>query len=131
VDDMIAFLNTRLDEDVQRAQKDLWVAGQATPGHWQGSYGFGLPYSRVKTDDGTVIMTAETVNHQGDAGMAERFQPETVRGRAQRMIREVAAKRRLIGEFRSRSSPDVAEIYLAVLAAVYSDHPDYRQEWAS
>lgn len=46
-----------------------------------------------------------------------------------RVLREVAAKRRLIEEVTSRSTRDVAEIYVATLAAVWSDHPDYRPEW--
>lgn len=48
----------------------------------------------------------------------------------QRPFREVEAKRRLIEEITSRSTPDVAEIYLAALACAYSAHPDYRPGWA-
>lgn len=48
-----------------------------------------------------------------------------------RITREITVKRRLIEEFTLRSSRDVAEIYLATLAAVWSDRPGYKREWMS
>ena len=48
-----------------------------------------------------------------------------------RVLRECEAKRRIVegmdyGDIDNINEPEV----LGLLAAVYSDHPDYRQEWA-
>ena len=66
------------------------------------------------------------------------------RARAARLCAETQAKRRLLNEYRARDEdvalmlgPDSrrqrqwAGLHLAtkVLAAIYSDHPDYRDEW--
>jgi hypothetical protein len=64
-----------------------------------------------------------------------RFQPA-------RVLREIEAKRKLLGRFRraallkSKSHDDVSEKWYSVmapnvrdLAAVYSDHPDHRSKW--
>lgn len=58
-----------------------------------------------------------------------------------RVLREVAAKQRIINEFveaksyydENRSAPagELSGLHLALkaIASVYSDHPDYREEW--
>lgn len=53
-----------------------------------------------------------------------------------RALREVAAKRRLVelyGSLSAQWAPNVdygfAQTTLRTLAAIYSDHPDYKNEW--
>jgi hypothetical protein len=57
----------------------------------------------------------------------ERFDPA-------RVLREVKAKRAILGEYAGNDMDDLGytnALGFAVshLAAVYSDHPDYQQEW--
>lgn len=56
-----------------------------------------------------------------------------------RVLREVAAKRRLVDQWADRyddnphaTSPEAADAadVLHTLASVYSDHPDYQRQWA-
>lgn len=56
-----------------------------------------------------------------------------------RVLAECAAKRAIIKECSSvlrsggweySDAPDLAELVVGCLAAVYKDHPDYHQEWA-
>jgi len=103
--DLTAFLNARLDEDEVAAKA-------AADGPWKSSG----PY--VDAPGAGIILQAR---HTEDAAHAARHDPA-------RALREVEAKRRLIKEITLRSTPDVAEIYLAVLASVDSDHPDFRTE---
>jgi hypothetical protein len=95
MDDLIAFVKARLDEDEAAIADD-------------------------EVDDGTRFADVDPQT----ARFVWRFADED------RVKREVATKRKLIEEVTLRSSRDVAEIYVAVLAAVWCDHPDYRAEWA-
>jgi hypothetical protein len=114
VDDLIAFLTARLDEDEAAANE---------------------------------------VHRPRDCGSVDRdgdFDPDPVYcgcGRPDRERREVAAKRailtqvvpqivemdqQIISEWgSSRDEPDEHLPLLKIMAAVYSDHPDYRAEWAT
>lgn len=64
-----------------------------------------------------------------DSGFMQTFTPS-------RVLREVAAKRRLVelyGSLSAQWAPNVdygfAQTTLRTLAAIYSDHPDYNEEW--
>jgi hypothetical protein len=104
MDDLIAFLNARLDEDEAAAK--AWLP-------------FGNP-------------TAEQCEHFA------RHDPA-------RVLRDVGAKRRIVAWHESECTctwcdeegddlpgPDVTGYgcpTLLMIAAIWSDHPDYRQEW--
>lgn len=54
-------------------------------------------------------------------------------GHPQKLIRECTAKRAIIDAFDPEApfnDPYVGHPLLGMLAAVYSDHPDYQPEWA-
>jgi hypothetical protein len=104
MDDLVEFLRARLDEDEELSRA-----------RWPGVRAVG------ETSDGTAIM-----------GYA--WSPE-------RMLREAEAKRAILASYASFARVDQGHpgiysvtrelgIVLRLLAAVYSDHPDWRQEWA-
>ena len=50
-----------------------------------------------------------------------------------RKVREIEAKRAILDDHESEDGPYFSGSYPALrrLAAIYSDHPDYRPEWAT
>lgn len=91
MDDLIAFLNARLDEDEAEAK----AAANALNRH-------------IECDP-------------DNAAHIARHDPA-------RVLREVAAKRAIVERY--AKAPDWAGGEdVRLLAAVWSDHPDYRQEW--
>jgi hypothetical protein len=117
MDDLTAFLNARLDE--------VEAAAKAASG----------------TDWGQALTF---VTDEGGARVAEAASVRTAihiaRHDPARVLREVTAGRRLIAEFKSHDDakyPDFDGGYVSgledammIAAAIWSDHPDYRQEWA-
>lgn len=142
--DLVEFLRARLDEDEQTAT----AATSAT---------FGEDPTWTSKDDGTgeqthgYVMADHTAicGHDGDDVLLP-VADHIARHDPARVLREVEAKRRILtaidGVFewgeRARESDMDEEYHQAVaveavlvglamgLAAVYSDHPDYQQEWA-
>ena len=126
-DDLIAFLNARLDEDEAAAKKSHYE-GQRWLTEEEGVY-------RWPTDE-----LVHSADRKADARHIARFDPA-------RVLREVAAKRAIIAEHGpSRQDGSRCRVCTAIadggatrfrapcptlrhLAAAYSDHPDYRQEW--
>lgn len=92
---IVEFLRARYDLEAAHAEKDIWAAGQATKGKWRASYGVGLPASNVESPSSPVARL-DGPNHQADALLIARFNPDTVRARAERVLREVEAKRRIL-----------------------------------
>ena len=124
---IIAFVNARLDEDEETARatsRPAWREWYAEPWHDGEFLGDGRP---ARADLWGVNGAG---GFTGQGALPTVMADHIVRHDPARALREVEAKRRLIEEITSRSSQGVAEIYLAVLADTYSDHPDYRQEWA-
>ncbi|NKZ63003.1 hypothetical protein GTG23_07070 [Rhodococcus hoagii] len=130
VSDIVEFLRARLDEDEQTAT----AATSAT---------FGEDPTWTSKDDGTgpqthgYVMADHTAvcGHDGDDVLLP-VADHIARHDPARVLREVEAKRRILdlaGEI-SRSGAEFAEqdyrTVTRALAAVYSDHPDYQQEWA-
>ncbi|MBM4553967.1 hypothetical protein GS466_24875 [Rhodococcus hoagii] len=128
--DLVEFLRARLDEDEQTAT----AATSAT---------FGEDPTWTSKDDGTgeqthgYVMADHTAicGHDGDDVLLP-VADHIARHDPARVLREVEAKRRILdlaGEI-SRSGAEFAEqdyrTLTRSLAAVYSDHPDYQQEWA-
>ncbi|MBM4482260.1 hypothetical protein GS443_02760 [Rhodococcus hoagii] len=127
--DLVEFLRARLDEDDQMARE---AGKRATDWRSDGVGGGGEPITW--DDEGGwigehTIVYSEGWPEGGEALHIARHDPA-------RVLREVAAKRRILdlaGEI-SRSGAEFAEqdyrTLTRSLAAVYSDHPDYQQEWA-
>ena len=139
MDELVQFLRGRLHEDEQAAQ----AAGHArvAPTPWRG-----------ESWDDAVLDGDGLVDARGN-GIAvvkgERVRDHIVRHDPARVLRDIEAKRRLVEEFAQAGSvPDTPERradrhwqgdfgYLQglaravhLLASVYADHPDYREEWA-
>lgn len=134
MNEILEFLQARLDEDEQTAT----AAISAT---------FGGDSTWTSKDDGTgrqthgYVMADHTAicGHDDDdvllpiADHIARYDPA-------RVLREVEAKRRVLADYelyKDAKYPDsdgghamALEVVLDLLAAVYSDHADYREEWA-
>lgn len=105
--DLIEFIRARLDEDDQTARA-------ARGREWHVREGSVM-------DGGGVVATGL----QGDLDDAEaahiaRHDPATV-------LRNVAVKRRLLEIWEPNAH---CQPMIRIAASVWSDHPDYRQEWA-
>jgi hypothetical protein len=144
--DLIAFLVARLDEAEAHARKDLWIADRASGGgKWEAHYGYNLPYSEVRAA-GVAIgrLTAMLPwpggrpdgaedQHQKDVALTARM-ASAARPRAERMLRDVAADRKLIAAYEDAaefSDPWIGlDLAVRIRAGRFSDHPEYRREWA-
>ena len=143
--DLIAFLNARLDEDEAAAEAcplENWYANGPTPGSgYIGPFDWYLG-GRVDAHSGKLLAKGIDVHDPEHHCLvhAARHDPA-------RVLREVEAKRKLLelafdadqtdrtlnAEVAREVPPGeltTGEEILRVMAAVYSDHPDYRQEWA-
>ncbi|MCQ4119872.1 DUF6221 family protein [Rhodococcus tibetensis] len=123
--DIVDFLNARLDEDERIADE----ARCLVPGKWE-SRGIDLIYADV---DGV----AGTLRHEEDAVHIARHDPA-------RVLREVAAKRKIVETYReAREHPDYRtdpvlhamvkqhkQFALLPLTEVYREHPDFGR-WRS
>ncbi len=141
MDDLVAFLSARLDEDEEVAKAAGPVTGRwciDSEGHIQDEEtgGGGSAYVAVGPWDGPV--------HERCAIHIARYDPA-------RVLAEVAAKRAILAEHEpepwgdphpelSRCAPGHGDggsgwwttwpcIEVRAIAAVYSDHPGYRPEW--
>jgi hypothetical protein len=122
---LVEFLEARLFEDEQKA----WAAAEDQAEwrlHWVGG-----GYRQVNDPDGRVIVVPI-----GGSPSAEQAAHIAWHDPA-RILREVAAKRALMQE--AAAVDRLLEIgaherghspILIALAAVYSDHPDYLDQWA-
>lgn len=148
---LMVFIESRLVVDEQHARKDLHYLDAATSGgSWEYGIGHNLPWSELGEGGSIGRLTSE--NHANDVMLVARM-VRTARRRAERALREVAATRALIervfgyeakidGEWGCRhSEEDIAAgrceytsvegiEALRLIAAVWSDHPDYLSEWA-
>ena len=118
MDDLIAFLNARLDEDetaANAATQGPWQAGE-TPGNRKTMIPcIFVAYGTARPDAGHVLYEAD-YGTPADVACIARHDPA-------RVLREVAAKRAIL------ASHSVTWTVVEQLAAVYSYHPDYRAEW--
>lgn len=133
---LITFLSARLNEDdaaAMAATGTTW-AWEATGdkdnswavGHVEDEDGHPLS-GEIEHGQGVVIDgVCESINgNLADAAHIARHDPA-------RALREVAFKRSILGQYRTAAgwSSDNWPLSLRLLAAAWSDHPDYRQEWA-
>ena len=141
--DLVAFLRERLEEDerVARAAADEnRPHDDPTPGeHWEHHEGWA--YVRTIENESIEVVGPEAWSHEIDESTGRHI----ARHDPARVLREVQAKRKITEDLaaafdRSRRHPGdaatSADLLAMVrtaqtLAAVYSDHPDYRQEWAA
>ena len=120
----VAFLNARLDED-EEAARDARACAEVKDGRWFDGE------DEINDDNGYRLAT---VNHPFVTTHIARHDPD-------RTLREVAAKRAMLSMFLDAFGNGLnMTIYGAVggftmngdwvlrqMAAVYSDHPDYRE----
>ena len=135
MDDLIAFLNARFDEDeaaAQAAARDTErFAGRA---NW--SAAFGTIVTDAEDPGWAICDLAPFVDDECLARHIARHDPA-------RVLREVAAKRAILAEYErvagsaqaypnnaTITSLGAAQTVVKALGTVYSDHPDYRGEWA-
>ncbi len=122
IDDLIAFLTARLDED-EAAAKAVEDNGAPWAGQWR-------PRERhaLETYNGWVLAVSGPISGDFAPGVVEhiaRYDPA-------RALREVEAKRRLLAEtWGGPDHRDMWEHHVRLLASVWSGHPGYRPEWAS
>ena len=126
MDDLIAFLKTRLDEDEQTAH-------EATDGPWVDEFSGETGHCVIPADAMSTreyVAKTQLLAALPDARHIARHDPA-------RVLAEVEAKRRLLDWLeRTRSwatdnnlwTYDEAEA-LKLLALPYADHADYRDEW--
>jgi hypothetical protein len=121
MDDLIEFLRARLDEDEQAALA-------ASPSPWLVTHD---PLgTHVENGDGVgriVLRSGRDRRH--DEG-AEENAAHIARHDPARVLRDVEAKRTLVGLWSRAQSYDRRGLYsLRALAQPYSNHKDYRGEW--
>lgn len=136
MDDLIAFLRARLDEDETAAQAATW-------GPWTVGPTFGGENNRVYVKpDGPGIDTIGTCVIAGQISNMPQWRANAqhiARWDPARALAEVEAKRRMVDhvsqelEDRGADNPwwysDKLTPILEALALPYADHPDYREEW--
>lgn len=139
MNDLIAFLRARLNEDAAAARVATsgpwwhnpgkqWLEGEAFESYdlskGQEFVGYGGPHPFT----GAVASTGPASHMQSmkDAAHIARHHPV-------RVLAEVDAKRRIVAAYENYDidAPelDVPESVLRMLALPYGDHPDYRDEW--
>jgi hypothetical protein len=122
-DDLIAFLNARLDERAARAQAALAEAGEAE-WHYDSN-----GWVRTASDRGPAVA------HGAQDFLGPEVGEFVADNDPARALSEIEAKRRVMGEALFIWNSDVDGIFgsgwdiLRMLAAVYADHPEYRKEW--
>lgn len=121
MDELTAFITARLDEDEDEAREAL----RAHPGPWSADH------ASINDAAGNTVVYDEY--HWGGSAFAH-----IVRHEPARVLRQVKALQVLVSIHNPGTDPcdahDAAmrtvpcEV-LTCVAAIYSDHPDYRQEW--
>jgi hypothetical protein len=120
--DLVAFLNARLDEDEEAAKASVmpeWMISESGE--------FGYIVAAVGTET-----TGESIADAWQEDVAVHI----ARHDPARVLREVEAKRAMLAEltrwpFDYRPGcNDPIRLFVHLLAAPYSDHPDWRAQWA-
>ncbi|MBM4549356.1 hypothetical protein GS445_06580 [Rhodococcus hoagii] len=132
--DIVEFLRARLDEDEQTATAAVAATFGGCPTWTSKDDGTGRQTHGYAMADHTAIC-----GHDGDDVLLP-VADHIARHDPARVLREVEAKRRVINGWSdpfgnlNAEQADAARVekarVLHSLAAVYSDHPEYQQEWA-
>lgn len=126
MDDLIAFLAARLDEDEQWAR-------EATDGPWVDEFSGETGHCVIPSDAMSTreyVARTQLLAALPDARHIARHDPA-------RVLREVEAKRRILAECRPghlggpalELAGALGGLVLCFLALPYADHEDYREEW--
>lgn len=155
MDDLIAFLNARLDDDYQVAR--LATPGPWRFGDWSATYGTveqartvierspdhgRFPAVRRGDVEADLVLQLEDLEYDEAQQLNA---AHILRQHPTRVLADVAAKRLIIEEWEAaRTKHQVADVYpertptvpmgvlawvMKALATAYADHPDYREEW--
>jgi len=136
MDDLIAFLKARLDEDERAAvaAAKFGEAGFTGRPQWINQYGM---VTDAEDHDWAIV------DLNGMAIGGEPVYVQIARHDPARTLREVEAKRAILGRHEPAGKEPVSCLWCSEdeflyrwpcpdvlsIAAIYSDHPDYRQEW--
>lgn len=132
-----AFIEARLDEDERMAftaGAGAWSAGESDSGptvktdygQWESDVQYAVWHCEDEAD-GCPEVARKCI---AEGKHIARHDPA-------RVLREVVAKRAILAEIDSELADDPTTIEgmpgerLQVLASVWSDHPDYRQQWGT
>jgi hypothetical protein len=131
MDELIAFVTARLDEDEAVAKG---TGGDGPDGQWaRREDEVGTGYGHLYDGRGEVVVYDEGA--PGDIGFDHIASHDPAH-----VLREVEATRKLVQRFGAALAIRKEELDMGVAylygqmcdeAAVWSDHPDYRQEWAA
>lgn len=136
MDDLIAFLRARLDEDEQTARSTTagpWTVKPVMYGSPDDGWGEPTAFEVVSEERDVVMHQLHEgggIDHLDDAIHIARHDPA-------RVLREVEAKRVVLQQ-RERleaicsddwTGLDAVEEILKAFAAAYCDHPGYRDDW--
>jgi hypothetical protein len=147
-DDLVEWLRLQLDDNETHARKDLWAVEHASnQGDWTAHYGYNLPFSELRAGDELIGRLAAHIEglrdggedqHRADALLVVRL-VRSAKDRAERALREVEAKRRIVDSFaagmefeplrRGTEQYAIVRMVLKLLALPYSDRPGYREDW--
>ena len=129
MDDLIAFLNARLDEGeaaAKAATPGPWVVGR-TSGE-DGEWNYGSHVAAMGEEKRMLLDMCTGYTRSKHVGTAEHIALHDP-GRA---LRDVAADRQLLREYDvayRTTAQEGLRLAVRIRAAVHSDHPGYRPEW--
>lgn len=140
IDEIAAFVEARLADDERIAQEATEGVSRQTDDPWSGIWSTGASYQPGLIEDsgGGVVVYDEGSPSAAQAVHIARHDPA-------RVLRDVAAKRRILAEVVTRideldrhleadyvggdNTTGESDLLLKLLAAPYADHPAYREEW--
>ncbi|RSS59771.1 DUF6221 family protein [Streptomyces sp. WAC01280] len=128
MDDLIAFLRARLDEQEGRAR-----ALPVGPWQWR-TIESGAQYDELVGPTGeSVLVSSDTENYCSWISRHDAFDAYLQDIQPARVLAEVDAKRRILTAYENYDNDapelDVPESVLRMLALSYADHPDYKGAW--
>lgn len=116
MDELIAFLNARLDDEEAVAREAIEEVGD---GHW-------------KQRNCRIVTVADDHREVADYGIVECIE-HIVRHDPARVLADVAAKRQILAQVASDLADDAgdhtAQWMLRQLAAPYADHAEFHEDW--
>jgi hypothetical protein len=124
--DLLMFMRVRLDEDFEAVRRVLGVNVMAAIQH-------GEPAPRWVPSPKSDAGVWDTSGVPRVKFVWARERDHIIRHDPARILAEIEAKRALVDEF-ERCGPNTQgysglRFAVRVLATVYADHPDYREEW--
>ncbi|GAA1431763.1 hypothetical protein GCM10009601_51410 [Streptomyces thermospinosisporus] len=119
--DLVVWLRAQLDDDERIARATEWCAGTQTFNGW----------NAAQVDE--VDWEIRSRNAVIGSGLGEEFARHIAEHDPARVLREIDAKRRLIGRINTHATvmgwDEIHGDLLRSLALPYADRPGYREEW--